>query len=139
MKFLIVNGVNLALTGLREPEIYGTKTLDEINGELAEFLNHEGHQAEFFQSDIEGELCAKISRARDFDGIVLNPGAYAHYSYALRDAIAATKVPVVEVHMSNLFSREEFRAKSVLSAVCKGIIVGFGDLGYKLALMSFLK
>ncbi len=139
MKFLIVNGVNLALTGLREPEIYGTKTLDEINQELAAFLNSQGHQAEFFQSDIEGELCAKISRARDFDGIVLNPGAYAHYSYALRDAIAATKVPVVEVHMSNLFSREEFRAKSVLSAVCKGVIVGFGDLGYQLALMSFLQ
>ena len=139
MKFLIVNGVNLALTGLREPEVYGTKTLEEINGELSRFLKGEGHGAEFFQSDLEGELCAKIGRAKDFDGIILNPGAYAHYSYALRDAIAATKVPVVEVHMSNLFPREEFRAKSVISAVCKGTIVGFGALGYKLALLSFFQ
>ncbi len=137
MKFLIVNGVNLALTGLREPEIYGSETLEEINEEIRAFAKAHGHETEFFQSDLEGELCAKIGRAKDYDGIVLNPGAYAHYSYALRDAIASTAVPVVEVHMSNLFAREEFRRKSVLSEVCKGMIVGLGKRGYLLALESF--
>lgn len=138
MKFLIVNGVNLGLTGLREPQVYGAETLEQINAEIEGFVRARGHEAEFFQSDIEGELCGKIARARGIDGIVFNPGAYAHYSYALRDAIAATKVPVVEVHMSNLFAREEFRQKSVLSGVCKGFLAGFGKRGYLLAIESFL-
>lgn len=137
MKFLIVNGVNLALTGKREPEVYGYETLEQINAELAEFASRHGHEIAFFQSDLEGELCAKIGSATQFDGIILNPGAYAHYSYALRDAISATKIPVVEVHMSNLYAREEFRQKSVLAGVCKGQIVGFGKVVYQLALESF--
>lgn len=137
MKFLVVNGVNLGLTGLREPEVYGAETLDEINAQLLAYVKAHGHEAEFFQSDAEGELCAKIGRAKGFDGIVFNPGAYAHYSYALRDAIAATRIPVVEVHMSNIYSREEFRRKSVLSEVCKGSVVGLGKKGYLLALESF--
>lgn len=137
MKFLIVNGVNLALTGKREPEIYGSQTLEEINAEIAEFAKRNGHETEFYQSDLEGELCRRIGGAVGFDGIVLNAGAYSHYSYAVRDAISATKIPVIEVHMSNICSREEFRHKSVLSGVCKGMIFGFGRNVYKLALESF--
>lgn len=137
MKFLIINGVNLALTGKREPEVYGTQTLEEINAEIAEFAKRNGHEIEFFQSDIEGELCRRVGGAKGFDGIVLNAGAYSHYSYALRDAISATKIPVVEVHMSNICAREEFRHNSVLSGVCKGTIFGFGKGVYKLALESF--
>ena len=137
MKFLVVNGVNLGLTGKREPSVYGAQTLDEINAELAEFVKAHGHSVEFFQSDIEGELCHTIGGANGYDGIVLNAGAFTHYSYAIRDAIAATKIPVVEVHMSNVHAREEFRKKSVLTEVCKGVILGFGKNSYKLALESF--
>ena len=137
MKFLIVNGVNLGLTGKREPEIYGSQTLEEIYKELEVFAKERGHEVEFFQSDLEGELCGKIGRAQGYNGIVLNPGAYSHYSYALRDAVAATKIPVVEVHMSNLHAREEFRRRTVVGEVCKGVITGFGKNSYKLALESF--
>lgn len=137
MKFWIVNGVNLALTGSREVEVYGSQSLAEINDEIARFAREHGHEVEFFQSDLEGELCKKIGSAKDCNGIVLNAGAYSHYSLALRDAIAATSVPVVEVHMSNIAARESFRRNSVLSEVCKGTIFGFGKKVYFLALESF--
>lgn len=137
MKFLVVNGVNLALTGQREKSVYGALTLEEINEEIAVFVKEHGHEVEFYQSDIEGELCTKIGGAKGYDGIVLNAGAYSHYSIALRDAISATSIPVVEVHMSNVHAREEFRHKSVLAAVCKGEVLGFGKNSYKLALESF--
>ncbi len=138
MKFLIVNGVNLARTGQREKGVYGAESLEEINAGLAAFAKAHGHEADFFQSDIEGELCAAIGRAEGvYDGIVLNAGAYTHYSYALRDAIAGVSVPVVEVHMSNVYAREEFRKKSVLTEVCKGEVLGFGKASYQLALESF--
>ena len=139
MKFLVINGVNLNLTGKREEGIYGRETLEEINRELGEDCKMQGHEAEFFQSNREGELCARIQEADGkYDGIVLNAGAYTHYSYALRDAIAAISVPVVEVHMSNIYAREEFRRKSVLSEVCRGSVVGFGKNSYLLALRSFM-
>ena len=137
MKFLVVNGVNLALTGQRETSVYGTDSLDSINAEVKTFAREHGHEVEFFQSDLEGELCAKIGRAEGYDGIVLNAGAYSHYSYALRDAVSAAKAPVVEVHMSNVHAREEFRHKSVLTGVCRGAILGLGKNSYKLALESF--
>ena len=137
MKFLVVNGVNLALTGQREKSVYGAQTLTEINQEITAFVKEHGHEVEFFQSDIEGELCKKIGGAKGYDGIVLNAGAYTHYSIALRDAISATSIPVVEVHMSNVHAREEFRHKSVLTAVCRGEVLGFGKSSYKLALESF--
>ena len=137
MKFLVVNGVNLALTGQREKSVYGAQTLEEINQEIEAFVKAHGHELEFYQSDIEGELCTKIGGAKGYDGIVLNAGAYSHYSIALRDAISATSIPVVEVHMSNVHAREEFRHKSVLAAVCKGEVLGFGKNSYKLALESF--
>lgn len=138
MKFLVLNGVNLNLTGKREEGIYGSETLGSINRELEEDCKKQGHEVDFFQSNLEGELCTKIQEAEGkYDGIVLNAGAFTHYSYAIRDAIAAIKVPVVEVHMSNVYAREEFRHKSVLTEVCKGEILGFGKNSYLLALRSF--
>jgi 3-dehydroquinate dehydratase-2 len=134
MKFLFINGVNLNMTGTREKGVYGTQTLEQINKEIAaRFKNDE---CEFYQSNIEGEICTKIQQA-DCDGVILNAGAFTHYSYAIRDAIAAINIPVVEVHMSNVHSREEFRRKSVLSEVCKGVICGFGKNSYILAAESF--
>lgn len=134
MKLLFINGVNLNMNGLREREIYGGETLDAMNLRIA--AHFAGDECEFYQSNIEGEICNKLHSA-DCDGIILNAGAYSHYSYAIRDAIAAIKIPVVEVHMSNILSREEFRRTSVLSEVCKGVICGFGANGYILAGESF--
>lgn len=134
MKFLFINGVNLNMTGVREKGIYGVQTLDEINVEIAAYFK--GDDCEFYQSNIEGEICTKLQSAK-CDGIILNAGAYSHYSYAIRDAIAAIDIPVVEVHISNVYSREEFRHTSALSAVCKGTIVGFGKNSYILAAESF--
>ena len=129
MKFLFINGVNLNLTGKRETDVYGAQSLDLINA---------GIKCDFYQSNIEGEICTAIQLAEGkYDGIILNAGAYTHYSYAIRDAIAAITVPVVEVHMSNVHMREEFRRKSVISEVCRGVICGFGKNSYILAGESF--
>jgi len=136
MKFIFINGVNINLLGSREPEIYGSKTLSEINEDLCDFCKKNGDEAEFFQSDIEGEICRAIGTAKA-DAIILNAGAYTHYSIAIRDAITSVKIPVVEVHISNIFAREEFRSKSVTAPVCRGMITGFGSNVYKLAVMSF--
>lgn len=141
MKLLIINGVNLNLTGLREKSVYGAETLDKINEEIAAFAKARGAETEFYQSNLEGEICTRLHTAflnKECDGIILNAGAFTHYSYALRDAIAAINIPVVEVHMSNVHAREEFRNKSVISEVCKGTIIGFGKNSYKLAVESFL-
>lgn len=138
MKLLVLNGVNLNLTGRRETDVYGAEKLEDINRELEAFVKERGGEADFFQSNLEGELCTKIQNAQGvYDGIVLNAGAFTHYSYAIRDAIASVTVPVVEVHMSNVHAREEFRHKSVLTGVCKGEILGFGKYSYLLALESF--
>ena len=136
MKLLFINGVNLNLTGKREKGVYGEQSLDKINAEIK--AHFKGDTCDFFQSNIEGEICTAIQNAEGkYDGIVLNAGAYTHYSYAIRDAIAAITVPVVEVHMSNVHAREEFRNKSVISEVCKGVIAGFGKNSYILAGESF--
>lgn len=134
MKLLFINGVNLNMTGIRERGIYGTETLDEINAYIA--ASFPDDECEFFQSNCEGEICDKLHSA-DCDGIILNAGAYTHYSYAIRDAISSVKIPVIEVHMSNVHSREEFRRTSVISPVCKGVIAGFGKNSYVLAGKSF--
>ena len=139
MKFLVINGVNLNLTGLREQSVYGKATLAEINEKIARFAEKDGDSVEFYQSNIEGELVNKIHAAfldKAYDGILLNAGAYTHYSYALRDAIAAVDIPVVEVHMSNVHAREDFRKVSVLSEVCKGVVCGFGADSYLAALVG---
>nr|MBR6777814.1 type II 3-dehydroquinate dehydratase [Clostridia bacterium] len=139
MKFLILNGVNLNLTGLREKSVYGTATLEEINEKIAAFAKANGDCVDFYQSNIEGELVNKLHEAflnKSYDGILFNAGAFTHYSYALRDAIAAIDIPVVEVHMSNVHAREEFRHTSVLSEVCKGVVCGFGASSYIAAMVG---
>ena len=137
MKVLVVNGPNLNLLGEREPDKYGTKTLAMINEELESFAKQNGDEIEFFQSNIEGEIVDAIQNARgNFDGIILNPAAYTHTSVAIRDALLATRVPTVEVHLSNVYSREDFRQTTYTTGVCIGQIAGFGGYGYKLALSA---
>ena len=139
MKFLVINGVNLNLTGLREQSVYGTVSLSKINEKIAAFAEGCGDSVDFYQSNIEGMLVNKLHEAfldKAYDGILLNAGAYTHYSYALRDAIASIDIPVVEVHMSNVHAREEFRKNSVLSEVCKGVVCGFGAGSYLAALVG---
>ena len=139
MKFLIINGVNLNLTGKREKSVYGQATLEEINEKISAFAALNGDKTDFYQSNIEGELVNKLHEAylnQSYDGILLNAGAFTHYSYALRDAIAAIDIPVAEVHMSNVHAREEFRRTSVLSEVCKGAVCGFGVDSYIAALVG---
>ncbi len=137
MKFLVMNGVNLNLTGFREKGVYGNETLAEINAKIASYCKANGDEADFYQSNSEGLLVDKLHEAflnRAYDGIIFNAGAYTHYSYAIRDAIAAIDIPVVEVHMSNVHAREEFRHRSVISEVCKGTVSGFGAGSYIAAL-----
>lgn len=135
MKILVVNGPNLNLLGTREPDVYGTLTLEKINEELALYAQNLGAEIEFFQSNIEGEIVDKIQQSRnDCQGIVINPAAYTHTSVAIRDAIAAVNLPSVEVHISNIHKREEFRKHSFIAPVCIGQIAGFGLDSYKLGL-----
>lgn len=137
-KIIIINGPNLNLLGKREPDIYGDITFEEFYEDLKDIYSGEV-QLSYYQSNIEGELIDKIQEVGfSYHGILLNAGGYTHTSVALRDAIAAVKTPVVEVHISNIYAREEFRHNSLISAVCKGIISGFGLESYVLALDSFL-
>jgi len=133
----IINGPNLNLVGLREPEVYGNRSLDQYLSELAALFPE--HDIDVFQSNIEGEIVDRL-QAVGFDdcGIVLNAGGYTHTSVAIADAVAAITAPVVEVHISNIYAREPFRHKSLLSPVCKGIVAGFGLDSYRLALLSLL-
>lgn len=137
MKIEIINGVNLNMLGSREKQVYGEQTLQEINEVIGEYCKNKGVEVCFYQSNIEGEICERIQKS-DADGIVLNAGAYTHYSIAIRDAISGAKKRVVEVHISNLFAREEFRQKSIIAPVCEGTLCGFGANGYLLAVESFL-
>jgi len=136
MRIIIINGPNLNLLGKREPSIYGNQTFEDYFNSLKnQFKNIE---LSYYQSNIEGKLIDKIQEVGfEFDGIIINAGAYTHTSIAIADAIASITTPVVEVHISNTFARESFRHKSFLSKVCKGIIVGFGMDSYKMALHSF--
>ena len=135
---LIINGPNLNMLGSREPNIYGNMTLDEINKKIIDYAQKRDVVLEFFQSNIEGEIINQIQKSMEFyNGVIINAGAYSHTSIAIRDAIASIDVPVVEVHISNIFKREKFRYHSFLTPVCAGSIVGFGYLGYILALEYF--
>ncbi|CDC21982.1 MAG: type II 3-dehydroquinate dehydratase [Candidatus Gastranaerophilaceae bacterium] len=139
MKFLIINGPNINLLGTREPEIYGSMTLDDINKDIAKCAKELGVETETFQSNIEGEIVDKIQQAKGvFDGIVINPAAYTHTSVAIRDAISAVGIKAVEVHISNIHAREEFRKNSLIAPVCVGQIAGFGADSYKLALRALV-
>lgn len=137
MNIAIISGPNLNLLGKREPGIYGTETLASIEQEIAKEAQSLGTDIDFFQSNHEGAIIDALHAAMDnADGVVLNAGAYTHYSYAIRDAIAAIKIPVVEIHMSNVNARDEFRHTSVIAPVCRGTIAGFGKNSYLLGLKA---
>ncbi|WP_075618063.1 type II 3-dehydroquinate dehydratase [Paenisporosarcina indica] len=140
MKILCLNGPNLNRLGKREPAIYGSETLEDLTQSLIAHGERSNVQIDCKQSNHEGELIDWIHLAEDdqFDGIIFNPGAYSHTSYAIRDAISAISIPVIEVHISNIHSRESFRHQTILSAVCLGQICGLGTYGYTLALETFL-
>lgn len=136
-KILVMNGPNLNLLGEREPNIYGNESMNSINDMVDEAARSMGFEPVFFQSNTEGTLIDRLHEARlDCVGVVLNAGAYTHYSYALRDAIAAIKIPVIEVHLSNVNNRDEFRKTSVIAPVCRGSIAGFGSYSYILGLYA---
>lgn len=134
----VINGPNLNRLGKREPGIYGNETLETLEIRLSELSQNHGVSLMFKQSNHEGDLIDWIHEAEGSAGIIINPGAFTHYSYAIRDAIASVTIPVVEVHLSNVHKREPFRHHSVISPVTEGQIVGFGMKGYELALLSFL-
>lgn len=139
-KLMLVNGPNLNMLGIRQPEIYGTTTLADIEEALTQKAKELGFELECFQSNSEGALIDAVQSAYNrIDGIILNAGAYTHYSYALRDAIASVALPVMEVHLSDIHSREEFRHISVIEPVCKKQICGLGPKGYVLALEELVK
>lgn len=131
MKILVLNGVNINMTGAREP-IYGSETLEQINARLKSFAESKGVDIEFYQSNIEGEIVDRLQRG-GFDGLIINPGAYSHYSYAIADALAYVKAKKIEVHLTNILAREQFRHTSVTAEKCDGCVSGLGADGYLLA------
>lgn len=136
----VINGPNLNLLGTREPQIYGTTTLNDIENELNSRASQAGVKIEAFQSNEEGKIVKEIHRVLDIcSGLIINPGAYTHTSIAIRDALAMAKFPIIEVHLSNIYRREEFRKHSYVSGVATGIISGLGAQGYTLALDYLLK
>jgi 3-dehydroquinate dehydratase-2 len=136
MRVLFLFGPNLGALGTREPERYGSQSLEEIMAEVADAASRSGHETAWRQSDHEGDLVGWLlaASAEGWEAVVANPGALSHYSYALRDAIEASGLPVIEVHMTNIYAREEFRRHSVISAVCRVTIAGAGAGGYHLAM-----
>src|SRR5215216_7421016 len=140
MKILILHGPNLNLLGSREPEIYGSMTLEDINNKLSDLSKEFGAEINCKQSNYEGALIDALHDARTWaDGVIFNPGGYTHTSIALRDAISSIEIPVIEVHLSNVYAREAFRHVSMISAVCKGKIVGLGWRSYLLALQALVE
>ncbi|MCH7949492.1 MAG: type II 3-dehydroquinate dehydratase [Candidatus Dadabacteria bacterium] len=139
MKILIIHGPNLNMLGKREPDIYGATTLEEINAALTSKAKGLGAEVTFFQSNSEGEIVSNIQDAMSkFEGVVINPGAYTHTSVAIRDAILSSGLPVVEVHISNVHKREDFRHKSFISGVALGVVSGFGVNSYMLGLSGLV-
>lgn len=137
MRIRVIHGPNLNLLGLREPHLYGQETLEELNRKIQALATHLGVEVEIFQSNSEGEIVNRIQECVGHaDALVINPGAYTHYSIAIRDAISATRVPTVEVHLSNIHAREEFRRHSVVAPVACGQIAGFGSESYLLGLRA---
>ena len=141
MKILVLNGPNLNLLGTREPEVYGTDSLEDIQNSLQSLALKNSMNIDFYQSNSENALIERLHKAKQdsVDNIIINPGAFTHTSIALRDAFLGVDIPFIEVHISNIYSREEFRKKSYLSDIIKGLITGLGVAGYEFALLSILQ
>ncbi len=136
-RIIVINGPNLNLLGVREKDVYGSVTLAEIAAAVTKEAEKLGMEADFVQSNHEGEIIDKLHEARGkYDVIIMNPGAYTHYSIAIRDAVKAVEIPCIEIHLSNIHAREEFRSKSVIAPVCVGQICGFGADSYTIALKA---
>lgn len=140
MKIRVIQGPNINMLGKREPEIYGLMSMEDIHENMRKVAEQANIEIEFFQSNYEGEIIDKIQECvGTCDGIIINPAGFSHTSISIRDAISAVKLPCVEVHVTNIYKREEFRQKSITAGACIGIISGFGPLGYHLALISLLQ
>ncbi len=140
MKIVVIQGPNLNMLGVREPQVYGLMRLEQIHAQMKDFAGQSGVEIEFYQSNLEGEIVDRIQECYgDADGVIINPAAYTHTSIAIRDAISAIGLPVIEVHISNIYRREEFRQKSMTAPACTSSIIGFGPFGYHLAMMGMLQ
>jgi len=137
MKVVVIQGPNLNMLGVREQNIYGAMKLEDIHAQMKSFADQAKVEIEFFQSNLEGEIVDRIQECiGDADGIIINPAAYTHTSIAIRDAIAAVQIPTIEVHLSNIYQREDFRHKSLIAPVCAGQITGMGPFSYHLAMVG---
>ena len=140
MKIVVIQGPNLNMLGIRDQQVYGPMKLEQIHAQMKEVATQNGVEIEFFQSNLEGEIVDKIQECYgEANGIIINPAAYTHTSIAIRDAISAVGIPAIEVHISNIHRREEFRQKSMTAAACASSIVGFGPFGYHLAMIGMLQ
>lgn len=146
MKILVIQGPNLNLLGHRDPRIYGPMTLEQIHESLRMMAKEDSNiEFDFFHSNLEGEIIDKLQetigdgKSEEYSGIIINPAAYSHTSIAIADAISSTNLPTIEVHLSNIFAREDFRAKSITARACTGVISGFGPMGYNMAFMSLVQ
>jgi len=140
MKIVVIQGPNLNMLGVREQQIYGPMKLEQIHAQMKEFATQNNIEIEFFQSNLEGEIVDKVQECYgDAQGIIINAAAYTHTSIAIRDAIAAVNLPAIEVHISNIHRREDFRKENMIAPVCTSSIVGFGPFGYHLAMMGMLQ
>ncbi|MDD2790095.1 MAG: type II 3-dehydroquinate dehydratase [Sulfurimonas sp.] len=140
MKIVVIQGPNLNMLGVREKQIYGPMRLEQIHAQMKEVAEQNGVEIEFFQTNLEGEIVDKIQECYgEANGIIINPAAYTHTSIAIRDAISAVGIPTIEVHISNIHRREEFRKVNMIAPVCASSIVGFGPFGYHLAMMGMLQ
>jgi 3-dehydroquinate dehydratase-2 len=140
MKIVVIQGPNLNMLGVREQQIYGPMKLEQIHAQMKEVATQNGVEIEFFQSNLEGEIVDKIQECYgEAHGIIINAAAYTHTSIAIRDAISAVAIPTIEVHISNIYRREDFRQKNMIAPVCASSIIGFGPFGYHLAMMGMLQ
>lgn len=140
MKIRVIEGPNINMLGMRDPAIYGVMTMDQIHENMSRVAKEAGVEIEYFQSNYEGEIVDKIQECVDgVDGIIINPAAYSHSSIAIADALLAVRLPTIEVHISNIHAREDYRAKSMTAAAASGVIAGFGPMGYHIALISMIQ
>ncbi|NOQ29528.1 MAG: type II 3-dehydroquinate dehydratase [Helicobacteraceae bacterium] len=140
MKIVVIQGPNLNMLGIREQHVYGPMKLEQIHAQMKDVAEQNNIEIEFFQSNLEGEIVDRVQECfGDADGIIINPAAYTHTSIAIRDAISAVSIPTVEVHISNIARREEFRQKSMIAPVCASSIVGFGPFGYHLSMIGMMQ